>query len=69
MNVIKPNVGTIDRGIRIVAGIAAIVVGIYYQSWWGALGLVPLVTAFVRWCPAYSILGITSCGPEGCKAK
>jgi type IV secretory pathway TrbD component len=65
----KLNVGTIDRGVRIVAGLAAIALGVYYQSWWGAIGLVPLVTAFVRWCPAYNIFGISSCGPEGCKAK
>jgi len=65
----KINVGTIDRGLRIFVGLAAIALGFVYQTWWGAIGLVPLVTAFIRWCPAYSIFGITSCGPEGCKAK
>jgi hypothetical protein len=65
----KANVGNIDRGVRITAGLAAIVLGIYFQSWWGAIGLVPLVTALVRWCPAYTIFGVSSCGTEGCKAK
>jgi hypothetical protein len=65
----KVNVGTIDRGLRIGVGLAAMALGIFYETWWGALGLVPLITAFVRWCPAYSIFGVTSCGTEGCKAK
>lgn len=65
----KVNVGTIDRGFRIVIGLIAISLGIIYGSWWGAIGLVPLVTAFIRWCPAYSIFGVNSCGPEGCKVK
>lgn len=65
----KVNVGTIDRGIRIAAGLVVISLGIIYESWWGAIGVIPLVTAFIRWCPAYSIFGITSCGPDGCKVK
>jgi type IV secretory pathway TrbD component len=35
----KLNVGTIDRSLRIVAGLAAIALGVYFQSWWGAIGL------------------------------
>lgn len=65
----KVNVGTVDRGLRIFAGLAVITLGIIYGSWWGAIGVVPLVTAFIGWCPAYSIFGINSCGTEGCKAK
>ena len=58
----KSNVGKIDRIIRIIAGLAAIAAGVYYESWWGAVGLVPLLTAFIGWCPAYKILGLSSCG-------
>ena len=61
----KKNIGRIDRYARIILGIAAIVAGIAFQSWWGALGLIPLVTAFVRWCPAYSIFRINTCNPFG----
>ncbi len=63
------NIGNIDRTIRIAAGIAAITLGLYFESWWGATGIVPLVTAFARWCPAYRIFGISSCGSSSCKAS
>ena len=49
----KCNMGKGDRIFRIVAGIIIIAVGYYYQSWWGAVGLIPLLTGFVSFCPAY----------------
>ena len=58
----KTNVGTIDRTIRIIAGLAGIAVGLYFKSWWGVIGFIPLLTAVIGWCPAYSLLGISSCG-------
>jgi hypothetical protein len=61
----KKNVGKIDRYARIVISISAIGAGIAFQSWWGAVGLVPLVTAFIKWCPAYSILRFNTCNPFG----
>ncbi len=57
----KNNVGGIDRGIRIVAGIAIIAAGVFYQSYWGAIGLVPLLTGSIGWCPAYLPFGLSSC--------
>ena len=57
----KKNVGTSDRAVRVVAGLAIVAAGFYYQSWWGAIGLVPILTAIVGWCPAYLPLGISSC--------
>lgn len=55
------NVGGIDRIIRIVAGIAIIGLGVMYQSWWGVVGIVPLGTALIGWCPPYALLGISTC--------
>ncbi|MGL1902437.1 MAG: DUF2892 domain-containing protein [Fibrobacterales bacterium] len=55
------NVGSLDRSIRIVIGLIGIAIGVYFQSFWGALGLVPLVTALIGWCPPYAMLGITTC--------
>jgi len=55
------NVGSPDRVIRIVIGIAAIAAGFFFQSWWGALGAIPLVTAMVGWCPLYRIGGLSTC--------
>ena len=60
------NVGTIDRVLRIVIGLALIAaaLGLYgpaYQSVWGWIGLIPLATAVLSWCPAYTIFGIRTC--------
>ncbi|MEY4643691.1 MAG: hypothetical protein RLZZ596_522 [Pseudomonadota bacterium] len=58
----KANVGGIDRKIRIVAGL--VLVGLAATgtvSWWGWLGLLPLGTGLIGWCPPYSIFGINTC--------
>lgn len=61
----KCNMGRADRGIRGFLGIAILVVGLIYGSWWGLIGLIPLGTAFVGWCPAYVPFGIDTGGREG----
>ena len=57
----KVNVGNTDRLLRIIAGIIIIGVGAYYQSWWGVIGLVPLLTGLFRFCPLYTMLGTNTC--------
>jgi len=57
----KSNVGGVDRTLRIIAGVAVIAAGVYYQSYWGAVGLVPLLTGLIGWCPAYLPFGLSSC--------
>ena len=57
----KVNVGSTERTIRIVAGVIIIALGVYYQSLWGVIGLVPLMTGLFRFCPLYTILGINTC--------
>ena len=57
----KVNVGSIDKVIRVVAGVAAIGFGVYYKNWFGAIGIIPLATATMGWCPLYSILGVKTC--------
>ena len=54
------NIGKTDRAVRLVAGVAIIAAGFYYQSWWGAIGIVPLLTGTLRWCPPYQLLGIST---------
>jgi hypothetical protein len=56
----KKNVGNIDMIIRIILAVIIAAIGWYYQSWWGLVALVPLVTAFIRFCPAWAILGIST---------
>jgi hypothetical protein len=55
------NVGRIDRVVRIVLGLAILGLGVAFRSWWGLVGLVPLATAAIGWCPAYVPFGISSC--------
>ena len=56
-----PNVGGFDRTFRIVVGLAVIGAGVYFKSWWGALGVVPLLTGTLRYCPVYLPLGTSTC--------
>jgi hypothetical protein len=57
----KANVGSIDRTLRFVLGLAVLGAGYYFKSWWGLVGLVPLLTATFSFCPLYPILGISTC--------
>lgn len=49
----KCNIGNTDRVVRIILGLIILAVGLILHSWWGLIGLVPLGTALVRWCPLY----------------
>ncbi|MFH1672952.1 MAG: DUF2892 domain-containing protein [Pseudomonadota bacterium] len=55
------NIGKVDRIIRVIVGLAIIILGIYFKSWWGVVGIVPLITAATGWCPAYFPFGISTC--------
>jgi Protein of unknown function (DUF2892) len=58
----KTNVGSADRISRIVLGlilIALMFVG--PKTAWGVIGVIPLVTAFLRTCPLYSLIGVSTC--------
>ncbi|MCW2314591.1 putative membrane protein YccC [Rhodoblastus acidophilus] len=56
------NIGQLDRAIRIVLGLALIsLVFVGPQTPWGWVGLVPLLTGLIRWCPPYALLGIDTC--------
>lgn len=58
----KHNVGKTDKVIRLVIGIAMIVVGYYLGSWlWGIGGLIIFITGIVDWCLIYKIFGISTC--------
>ena len=59
------NIGNADRIIRIVAGLIIIIAGFMMNSWLGLIGLIPLLTGIIRWCPLYCPLKINTCG-ESC---
>ncbi len=47
------NVGGLDRAVRIVVGLVVLALGLVFKSWWGLIGLLPLVTGLASWCPLY----------------
>jgi Protein of unknown function (DUF2892) len=64
----KSNVGGIDRALRIVVGLVLLgLAATGTVGWWGWLGLLPLATGAVGWCPPYSILGINTCSMKNRK--
>ncbi|WP_234192057.1 YgaP family membrane protein [Pseudacidovorax sp. NFM-22] len=57
-----PNVGTLDRVLRIVAGLVLIGLALAgVIGAWGWIGVVPLATGLLRFCPAYTLLGLRTC--------
>ena len=58
----QQNVGGVDRTVRIVLGLVLIgLAATGAVGWWGWLGVVPLLTGFVGWCPPYALFGIKTC--------
>lgn len=51
------NVGSIDKIVRLFLALSRL----YAQSWIGVIGLVPLFTGLINWCPIYSVIGVKTC--------
>ncbi|MCK5359706.1 MAG: DUF2892 domain-containing protein [Gammaproteobacteria bacterium] len=64
----KKNVGSIDRAVRLIVGLAVIAAGVYFQNWWGAIGVIFVATSAMGWCPPYALFGINSCSVDSTKA-
>jgi hypothetical protein len=56
----KKNMGQKDRTVRVLAGVIMLVYGVVFQNLVGAVGLIPLVTGIIGYCPLYEVLGVTS---------
>lgn len=58
----QANVGGIDRILRILIGVALLIWGFSIPNYLLMIvGLVPLITGFMKWCPAYTLFGIKTC--------
>lgn len=60
----KNNVGAVDKGVRIV--LAVVLFSLYFilegnLRYIAAVGFIPLITAFISWCPLYAIFGLSTC--------
>lgn len=61
----KLNVGGIDRGIRVAAGLVLVALAATQTvGWWGWLGVILLATGAIGWCPPYAIFGINTCSTK-----
>lgn len=64
----KANVGGADRVLRILVGLGLLALVFILpgaERWWGLVGLVPLLTGLVRFCPVYSLFGLNTCPRAG----
>jgi len=68
----KTNVGTVDRAIRILAGMVLLSLVLALESnirWWGLVGLLPLATGLLGWCALYTPFGIDTSRIAHCTPK
>jgi len=62
---VRRNEHGIDRALRIVVGLALLaLVVVGPKTYWGLIGLVPLLTGLVGSCPVYMLLGVSTCPPQ-----
>jgi len=62
----KKNIGGAERIVRIIAGLAILSLAfVGPQSAWAYLGIVPLATGVIGWCPPYAVFGFSTC--KNCK--
>ena len=62
----KTNEGSIDRALRVILGVALLAWFFMDQGtgtlhWLKLIGIVPLLTGLIGWCPLYSVLGLSTC--------
>jgi len=63
----KANVGTADKVVRVLIGLALLSLLVLVEGpwrWLGLVGIVPLATAALGYCPLYSLLGMSTCPLE-----
>ena len=65
----KKNIGTADKTLRIILGLGVI----SYYFWgeptpWAFLGIIPLLTGFISYCPLYQVIGMNTCSEKSCCA-
>jgi hypothetical protein len=63
----QANVGGADRIIRIILGL--VLLSLFFildgnARYLGLIGIVPIATALIRWCPAYTLIGVNTCGTK-----
>jgi hypothetical protein len=57
----QANVGSLDRAVRVLLGVALIAWGLYAHNWWGLLGVPLLLSGLTGYCFLYKLFGFTTC--------
>jgi len=58
----KQNIHNVERVIRVILGLVILsLVFVGPKTLWGLVGLLPIATGFIGWCPPYQLLGISTC--------
>jgi len=60
----KKNMGSIDKNLRLILGLIILLVGYLNESWWGLIGIIPILTSFVSFCPFYVPLKLSTIKKE-----
>lgn len=61
----KKNIHPVERVLRVVVGLIILsLVFVGPKSLWGLIGILPILTGFIGWCPPYQLLGISTCKRE-----
>jgi Inner membrane protein YgaP-like, transmembrane domain len=62
VKIVKKNIGSTERVLRVLAGLGIISLAfVGPSSPWAFLGIIPLATGLIGWCPPYALLGISTC--------
>lgn len=60
----QKNIGGVDKTIRLIIGVALLSLIFILEGnarWFGLIGLLPIITALLNWCPAYTLIGLSTC--------
>ena len=60
----KNNVGSIDRWVRIIIGLVIAILGVLFNSWWGLISIIFIVTAIFNFCPIWAIAKVSTVKKE-----
>jgi len=62
--ILKKNVGYLDSIVRVFIGALIVAFGLHFNSFWGFLGLIPVISGALSFCPLYRILNTTTLSPD-----
>jgi hypothetical protein len=67
--ILKKNVGYTDSIIRVLIGTFMIAAGLWFDSWWGFLGIIPIISGGVSFCPVYRWMNYETTRPNAERAN